>query len=208
MLKPLILITGPDGSGKSTLANLLRDHLEKKGLKAKVVRLRGTHTFAYVLMKLLRDVLKMHGSDLHYYKVKIPKKFIIPWLYLEFISIIPLIIIYYYLVRIRYAVISERSIMDVMIWLTTGIDSNVQKIFHSKPIRFLLLLATRYHDKTFYVTADIRDLISRKPNEKPWILKMLDYYNIFAKYLGFRTINTSYCSPQRCFDILLTWLKI
>lgn len=208
MLKPLILFTGPDASGKSTLAYLLRGYLEKKGFKTKIVRLRGTHTLSYILMRLMRDALKLHGNDLHYYKVKIPKKFIVFWLYIEMLSVLPLIATYYYLARVKYVIISERSVIDVIIWLITGINDNIQLTLFSKPIKLLLLLATKYRNKTFYITAEIHELIFRKPADKMLVLKTFPHYNAFATCLKLRTINTSHYNPLECLELLTNWLII
>lgn len=207
MLKPLILFTGPDASGKSTLACLLRYYLMRKGLKTKIVRLRGTHTIAYLLMKIMRDVLKLHGNDLHYYGLRIPEKLIGFWSHIEILSILPLVISYYYLMRLKYVVVSERSVVDVIVWILSGINDNARSTLLHKQLKFLILLAMRYQEKTFYVTAEVYELFLRKPSDKTLVLKMIPYYNAFAKYLGLKTINTSRNNPRKCLEVLISWLR-
>ncbi|MEM2613563.1 MAG: hypothetical protein QXO15_04955 [Nitrososphaerota archaeon] len=206
MLKPLILFTGPDASGKSTLARLLKHYLERKGLKTKIVRLRGTHTIAYILMKIMRDILKLHGNNLHYYGLMIPEKLIGFWAYIEMLSILPLVINYYYLMRLKYAVVSERSLVDVIVWVLSGVNDNARLTLLHKQLKFLLLLAMRHQKKTFYIVADVYELFLRKPSDKTLVLKMMPYYNAFAKYLELKTINTSRDKPQKCLEALISWL--
>ena len=197
-MKELILFTGPEASGKTTIAYLIKKYLENQGIKAKVVRLRGTHTLAYILMLFMRDVLGLYGSELHYYRLKLPKRLKWLWLYIELLAVIPLIILYYYIMRLKYVVIGERSVVDVVVWLLTGIEDEPHKLLLRKPIKFLILLATRYRPRTVYVTADLNSLISRKPYEKSLIIKMLPYYNALAKHLELLKVNTSTCRTYKC----------
>ena len=208
MLKPIILLTGPDASGKTTLANQLRLYLENKGVRAKIVRIRGTHTLAYALMVLIRDVFGQHGNDLHYYDVRIPEKFREAWLVIEVLSILPLIIIYYYFMRLKYAIISERSLVDVMVWLISGMNRDLHITLSSKPFRFLSILVTKYRDKTSYITADPYTLISRKPADKNLILETLPYYNALARCFGLKTINTTCKTIHESLETLTKLLGI
>jgi len=206
MLKPLVLFTGPDGAGKTTMALMLKKYLERKGYKVKVVRIRGTHTFAYILMLFLRDVLNLRGTDLHYYNVRIPRKLVPLWIYIEFISLIPLIFGYYYVLRVMYFVISERSIIDVLVWLISGIEGGFSSL-KSSGIKLYLALIGKYSRRTIYMTADLRTLRNRKPDEEFLIYSMLSYYNVLAKVFLLKTINTASSSTIASFKILLELLK-
>jgi len=190
VLEPLILLTGPDGAGKTTLALMLKKYLEKKGYKVKIVRIRGTHTFAYIFMLTLRDLLGLKGRDLHYYNVRIPSKLTSLWTYIELISIIPLVMWYYYILRLRYIVISERSIIDALVWLLTGLQET-RLLIRSRAIRVYLALIKKLCKHTMYVTAGLKILESRKPNEAFLIRAMLVYYSVFAKTFRLKITDTT-----------------
>jgi DNA polymerase III delta prime subunit len=199
-LKPLILFSGPEGSGKTTLALSLKQRLEDSGCRVKVVRIRGTHTLAYLLVMFLKKVFKLHGKELHYYKVWIPKHLEKFWLLIEFISVIPLIFLYYCLYRICYIVISERSLVDLIVWVLGGLKSK-KAIVKSFVFRIMLIFALKY--KPIYITANINDLIKRKHLEKDLILNLFPYYELLNNTLALKYINTSNNTVSECLTFLL-----
>jgi DNA polymerase III delta prime subunit len=206
VLKPLILFAGPDGAGKSTIALLLKKYLERRGYRVKVVRIRGTHTLAYVLMLFLRDVLGLKGSDIHYYGVEIPRKLIGLWIYLEFFSLIPLILWYYIFLRIRYIVVSERSILDALIWVITSFKDTAS-IAKLNRFKFFLLHIIKYARCTIYITASLEILKKRKPSEEFLVRKMWIYYNMIAKVLKLSYVDTSTSHPLTTLHEVLSILQ-
>jgi GTPase SAR1 family protein len=194
VLEPLILFTGPDGAGKTTMTSMLKKYLEEKEYKVKVVRIRGTHTLAYILMLFLRDVLGLKGADLHYYRVRIPKRLVWLWIYLEFLSLIPLILWYYVCLRMRYVVVSERSILDALIWIITSFKDTLDTTRLSR-FKLYLLLILRYSKCTVYVTASPEVLAKRKPSEESLVKKMWIYYDEIAKTLKLKYVDTTSSHP-------------
>jgi GTPase SAR1 family protein len=190
VFKPLILFTGPDGAGKTTMALMLKKYLEERGYKVKVVRIRGTHTLAYILMLFLRDILGLRGTELHYYRVRIPKRLAGLWIYLEFLSLIPLMLWYYVLLRMRYVVVSERSILDALIWIITSFKDALDTTRLSR-FKLYLLLILKYSKCTVYVTASPEVLVERKPGEEFLVKKMWIYYDKIAKILKLKYVDTS-----------------
>jgi GTPase SAR1 family protein len=190
VFKPLILFTGPDGAGKTTIALMLKKYLEERGYKVKVVRIRGTHTLAYILMLFLRDILGLKGTELHYYRVRIPKRLAGLWIYLEFLSLIPLMLWYYVLLRMRYVVVSERSILDALIWIITSFKDALDTTRLSR-FKLYLLLILKYSKCTVYVTASPEVLVERKPGEEFLVKKMWIYYDKIAKILKLKYVDTS-----------------
>jgi len=206
VLKPLVLFTGPDGAGKTTVALMLKKYLERMGYRVKVVRIRGTHTLAYILMLFLRDVLGLKGSDIHYYRVRVPRMLIELWIYLEFLSLIPLTLWYYVLLRVRYVVVCERSILDALIWVMTSFkDSlNTTRLSMFRPY-FLLVL--RYSKCTVYVTASPEVLAKRKPSEESLVKKMWIYYDKIAKTLKLKYVDTTSSHPSTTLQNVLLLLQ-
>jgi len=194
-LKPLILFTGPEGSGKTTLALNLRRRLESSGYKVKIVRIRGTHTLAFLIVMFLKKAFNFRGEQLHYYKVWIPRRLESFWALIEFISVIPLIVLYYHLYRVNYVVISERSLMDLVIWVLGGLKSK-NAIVRSFVFRVMLIFTLKY--KPIYITACVNELIKRKPYEKDLILNLLPYYELFKRVLNLESINTSKFTIDEC----------
>lgn len=139
-------------------------------------------------MIFLKNALKLYGCNLHYYRVHIPKRMEKLWVFIEFISVIPLIIIFYNLYRIRQIVISERSLLDLIVWICGGL-SEKKIIVKSFMFRLLLTFVIKY--KPIYITAEMNDLIKRKPYEKDLILNLFPYYEMFSKILNLKVINTS-----------------
>jgi GTPase SAR1 family protein len=206
MLKPLVLFTGPDGAGKTTMVLMLKKYLERKGYRVKVVRIRGTHTVAYILMLFLRDILGLRGTDIHYYRVRVPKRLIGLWIYLEFLSLIPLILWYYVLLRIRYVVVCERSILDALVWVMTSFKDALNTTSLSR-FRPYILLILRYSKCTVYVTASPEVLVKRKPGEEFLVKKMWIYYDKIAKTLKLKCADTTSSHPSTTLQNVLLLLQ-
>jgi DNA polymerase III delta prime subunit len=207
MLKPLVLFTGPDGAGKTTVALMLKKYLEKMGYRVKVVRIRGTHTFAYILMLFLKDILGLKGSDIHYYRVRVPRRLIGLWIYLEFLSLIPLILWYYVLLRIRYVVVSERSILDALVWVMTSFKDTLNTTSSLGRFRPYILSILRYSKCTVYVTASPEVLAKRKPGEEFLVKKMWIYYDKIAKTLKLKYVDTTSSHPSTTLQNVLLLLQ-
>ncbi|MEM1660992.1 MAG: hypothetical protein QXR17_07650 [Candidatus Bathyarchaeia archaeon] len=199
------MLSGPDGSGKTTLALNSKRLLEQKGYKVKIVRIRGTHTLAFFLTIFLKRVLKLYGYNLHYYRVHIPNEMEKLWLFIEFISVIPLLLVFYHLYRIWRVVISERSLLDLIIWIYGGLDGK-KSILGSFIFRLLLVFVVKY--KPIYITASINDLIKRKPLEKELIRSLLPYYEAFSKILNLKVIDTSKYDLSYCLTLVLDHIEV
>ena len=206
MLKPLVLFAGPDGAGKTTVALMLKKYLERKEYKVRVVRIRGTHTFAYILMLFLRDILGLRGSDIHYYGVRVPRRLIGLWIHLEFLSLILLILWYYVLLRIRYVVVCERSILDALVWVMTSFKEALNTASLSR-FRPYILLILRYSKCTVYFTASPEVLAKRKPGEEFLVKKMWIYYDKIAKTLKLKCVDTTSSHPSTTLQNVLLLLQ-
>ena len=157
---PIICFFGPDGSGKTSLAKTLAKHLGTKGFKVKFSWMRGTHTFAYVLAQVLSRFNTFNGPDNPYYGISIPKKFTRIWQIIEFISVMPVILLRIILPSVAgYCVVSERCIPDFLAWIS--VTTNDKNYLDRIEAKFLLALSAKSNLKVFIV-ADLNTLLIRR----------------------------------------------
>ena len=99
----------------------------------KIVRIRGTHTIAYLLLILLKRFSNFKGKGLHYYNTKIPNVLKSLWILVELLSVSILIILYYHIYPLVYrVVISERGPLDFAVWVITGVRPKLDNAIMSK----------------------------------------------------------------------------
>jgi len=108
-----IIFFGPDGSGKTTQADLLVKELGRRGIKSRKLWLRSLHTLAFVLSKLAMRV--QHLENVYEFRAKYSHKrfFRRIWYFIEFISILPLVVFKFFLpVSKGYTIVAERYVID------------------------------------------------------------------------------------------------
>jgi thymidylate kinase len=173
----MILFFGPDGAGKTTLARMLKKYFLKQGkCKVRISWIRGTHTLALAIASFLSKFNNMKGTDNPYFNIKIREKDKI-WQFIEFISLIPLMLLRYYIPdKIGYIVIGERCPIDSLVWIMqTTKDSKYFKTIFG---RFLLYFSSNA-DLVFFITANQEILIKRRLNEKINFLQLYLYDKIY-----------------------------
>ncbi|MEM4889779.1 MAG: hypothetical protein QXJ64_10130 [Thermosphaera sp.] len=116
-----------------------------------------------------------------------------------------MLLVFYNLYRIWQIVISERSLLDLIIWIYGGLNEK-EYIVRSFTFRLLLAFVMKY--KPIYITADINDLIKRKPYEKDLILSLLPYYEAFSKILNLKVVDTSKYDLSYCLISILDHIGI
>lgn len=187
---PLICLFGPDGAGKTSLARALRVELARRGFSVRISWMRGTHTFASLLARLMAKFPSFAGSDNFYYHISIPRRLLHLWQFLEFVSMLPVLLVRFLLPDMMGDfVIAERYIPDFIVWVTlTTNDPTYYKTFSA---RFLLshLLKTR---TKVYVTAEYAELLRRREDVDPAFLKrQLDLYDRLAKSIAASRLDTT-----------------
>ena len=154
---PIICFFGPDGSGKTTIAMSLAEKLRSRSLKVKLSWMRGTHTLASMLAKFLSKFVTFRGSDNPYYGISIPSHMKRLWQLVEFVSVLPVLLVRFMLPSLLgYTIIAERYIPDFLVWVVITTDDS--SYLSSISARFLLALALRAKAK-IYVKADLQKLI-------------------------------------------------
>ena len=192
----MICFFGPDGSGKTTLAHKLVERLLQEGIQVRLAWLRGSHTFASVLAKILKRFAVFQGEDNPYYGLSIPKRMILLWELIEILSILPVWFARYLIPRfLGYTVIGERSLLDFIVWVSiTTRDYRFPASIGGK----IFLTISLKSCLNVYVTANIKTLIERRKHEHTFkfLALQLAFYNILAKIIKAPVIDTTNTSAE------------
>jgi len=202
---PIICFFGPDGSGKTTIAMSLAEKLRSRSLKVKLSWMRGTHTLASKLARFLSKFVTFRGSDNPYYSISIPNHMKRLWQLIEFISMLPVLLVRFMLPSLLgYTVIAERYIPDFLVWVVITTDDS--SYLSSISARFLLALALMAKAK-IYVKADLQKLIERRMDMDPsFIMKQLILYEKLAEGMNSLTLDTTNKSVDESMNSLLAFL--
>lgn len=193
----MIVFFGPDGVGKSTQVQLLMRHLRSQKCPAVYIWIRGRHTIALVLANFL--------MKLGYYRiVKVPSgvvyrifdPLLIPglknlWGVIEFISVLPLIIIRGYMPRFfGRVIVAERYVVDTVVFLGYWFGHD---FLQSRLARILLRFIPQ-GSVLIHLDADTQTLIKRLRYDTAtmdFLVFQTKAYRMLAKTLGAATIDTS-----------------
>jgi thymidylate kinase len=158
-----IIFFGPDGSGKTTQANMLISELNRKGIRNKKLWLRSLHTLAFLISKVGMYIMKL--DDIYQLRTKYSDHaaFRIIWYFIEFVSILPLILTKFYLPLLEgYVIVAERFVIDwvVSVAYATNNPSLVDSWFASLAMYFIPKQSV-----LVYIDAEYSSILSRRAAE-------------------------------------------
>jgi thymidylate kinase len=204
---PIISFFGPDGSGKTTLARALVRELKHRGLKPLISWMRGTHTLASIIARMIAKFSTFRGQNNPYYGVSIPSGMRRLWQLLEFMSVLPVLLVKFILPSILgYTVIAERYIPDFLAWVST--TTRDEDYLERLEARFMLALSAKANVR-IYVTASEAELIKRRSGEvdQKFLSRQLKLYNRLAKIVKAYKIDTTGRSVEETLDSLLSLVQ-
>jgi thymidylate kinase len=161
----LVHFFGPDGSGKSTQVKLLTQYYASKGVEVRKFWLRSPHTIAYVLWQLAIKIGFYRCTQNEFgTQVKLPavqNSYVLRhvWAFIEFIGIIPLLMLSKFYLARGYVLVAERHILDTI--ATVGYfvdDAGFAKSFFAKITVTFLPAETAF----IYVDADYPTIRARR----------------------------------------------
>jgi hypothetical protein len=179
---------GPDGSGKTSIARCFSGTHE-------IVAIRGTHTLASLIARFLGHFTLFQGDDNPYFDIKIPERMSGLWCFLEFISVLPIIIHRFILLPKFKSVIAERSIPDFIAWIIATSKIQADIFMRSLLGAFLLRLSSK-QNQLIYVKASLEVLHARRPESIELISKQIPVYDTMAAILKAGIIDTTYKTTE------------
>lgn len=186
-----IAFSGPDGSGKSTIAK----KVAKRWNPSRIYWLRGTHTFAYLLARMLTSLNRFTGDTPFYLNLSIPAPMKKLWQLIEFFSLLP----HVFALKLRglwYPIVCDRYLPDFVVWvaLLTG-DPH-----YLSTLQFQILRGLASSEAIlFYFTASIPELEKRSGEHTLFLKKQLMLYEKVRKYLPGDVIDTTNTNVEEVF---------
>jgi thymidylate kinase len=189
-----IIFFGSDGTGKTTQANILVGKLRGRGIRTKKTWIRGRHTLAFIVSKVLQKLNQERPvtPDRYYLWFLLDTGETIRtrvWSLLEFVSVVPLVIYRMYVpLLLGYRVVAERYVVDTVIF-------NQYYVGHSFDSYGRILMRMVPKNSLFiHLDGSERDILRRR-SEDGTPLAFVEYqlrnYRSLASTLHALTINTS-----------------
>ena len=189
-MKKMITLTGIDGSGKTVIARTIATLLLKRRFKVKILWIKSLHTLAYLTYCFFRKtwgieyVLNPRNRVVEHFVTQYMGKMGKLWGLIEFISIIPWILVANILKHINYIVICDRYLADFLATVSLRIRD---PLWWAKSIPGKFLLTLQSKTQTVHLKISVNTVLERKPDVEYSLNELktlIATYRIIAKTIN------------------------
>jgi len=186
----MITLTGIDGSGKTVIARTIATLLLKRRFKVKILWIKSLHTLAYLTYCFFRKtwgieyVLNPRNRVVEHFVTQYMGKMGKLWGLIEFISIIPWILVANILKHINYIVICDRYLADFLATVSLRIRD---PLWWAKSIPGKFLLTLQSKTQTVHLKISVNTVLERKPDVEYSLNELktlIATYRIIAKTIN------------------------
>lgn len=215
MRPKLVIVTGIDGSGKTTIAKLLVKQLRLRRYRVSYVWIKSLHSIIYIIYHFFKNITKEK-------LILNPNRIVIPrfeptdykglsklWLFLEFVSVLPWILLKVYLpIFLGFVVVADRYVIDTIVTLSM----RVKELYFVNSFigRLLLRMIPK---ETIIIHLDVGlDIVLRRRYNIEYTLREIEnqimLYRKLAKRVGAYNINTAKLSIEETLGLVLDKLAV
>ena len=199
MNKPkFIVLTGVDGSGKTTIAKLLIEQLRSKGCRPVYVWIKSLHSVVYLISRifeyfgLVKTILNPNGIAVRRVEPTGLGSFRRLWPFLEFISVLPWVILKVYLpLFLSFTVVADRYTIDTVVTVAIRVGNlNFPRSFLGR----LMLKMIPKGNVIIQLDVDVDTLLKRRYDVEYTLQEIKDQralYKSLAKGLHTYTLDTT-----------------
>jgi len=193
----VIVITGVDGAGKSTIARLLKRELLLRGYNVRIVWVKSLHTLAYLTYLLFS---KVKGKEyvknpcnkvVEHYVTTWMKKLGKVWLLIEFVSILPWILLKVEAPSKFRTIICDRYIPDFLATASLRIG---EPLTPWKSLIGKFLRALQQKCEVTLLDINYRTVLKRRPDieyTEEELKKLIVIYRVLAREQRAKVVNTA-----------------
>jgi len=186
----MITLTGIDGSGKTVIARAIATLLLKRRFKVKILWIKSLHTLAYLTYCFFRKtwgieyVINPKNKTIEHFATQYMGKMGKLWGLIEFISIIPWILVANILKHINYTVICDRYLADFLATVSLRVRDPLWWA-KSIPGKFLLILQSK--TQTVHLKISASTVLERRPDIEyslDELKTLIALYKVIAKTIN------------------------